>query len=267
VDHEATIRLNSAMINTHTWIGQTEKVFHPQADIANSFLRHGTNQLYISLSGNTEIGNRELVLLDYIKLKYWREYKTDRDYIKFEKPSNRPGGLFQFDVQGFSSPNVSVYKIGSSVFSNMQIEPFNIDGAAPWTVSFQDSVSSQAVRYYAVEENTKKSPKALRLDIPSDLKNPMHAANVIVISPYEFMESEGTLQLKALWESEGHVVKIVDVQDIYDEFNFGIVSAESIRDFLKHAYNNWNSHSFPCNALGEGSMTPVQHPTQYNLIP
>lgn len=270
VDHEATIRLNSAMINTHTWIGQTEKVFHPQADIANSFLRHGTNQLYISLSGNTEMGNRELVLLDYIKLKYWREYKTDRDYIKFEKPSNRPGGLFQFDVQGFSSPNVTVYKIGSSVFSNMQIEPFNIDGAAPWTVSFQDSVSSQAVRYYAVEENTKKSPKALRLNIPSDLKNPMNAANVIVISPYGFMESEGTLQLKALWESEGHVVKIVDLQDIYDEFNFGIVSAESIRDFLKHAYNNWNSPQLShVMLLGEGiDDTRDNSPSRkYNLIP
>ncbi|HQB98483.1 MAG TPA: C25 family peptidase propeptide domain-containing protein, partial [Candidatus Cloacimonadota bacterium] len=40
-DHEATIRLNSAMVNTHTWIGQTEQVFENQAEIPNSFLRHG----------------------------------------------------------------------------------------------------------------------------------------------------------------------------------------------------------------------------------
>ena len=269
-DHEATIRLNSAMVNSHSWVGQTEKIFYNQNPISNSFLRHGTNNVYISLSGNTEMGDREQVLLDYIQLKYWREYKTSRDYIKFEKPSHRPNGLFQFDIQGFSSPNVSVYKIGSSIFTNLQIEPFNIDGAAPWTVSLQDNVSSQAVRYYAVEESSKKSPKLMRLNTPSDLKNPMNAANMIVITPYEFMESEGTLQLKNLWQSDGHLVKIVDIQDVYDEFNHGIVSAEAIRDFLKYAYNNWNSPQLShVMLLGEGiDDTRDNSPSRrFNLIP
>lgn len=269
-DHEATIRLNSAMVNTHSWVGQTEKIFYNQVPISNSFLRHGTNNVYISLSGNTEMGDREQVLLDYIELKYWREYKTSRDYIKFEKPSFRPNGLFQFNIQGFSSPNVSVYKIGSSIFSNMQIEPFNIDGAAPWTVSIQDSVTSQAVRYYAVEENAKKSPKAMRLNIPSDLRNPLNSAKMIVITTYEFKASEGTLQMKNLWESEGNTVEIVDIQDIYDEFNAGIVSASAIRDFLSYAYNNWSipqlSHVM---LLGEGiDDTRDNSPSRkYNLIP
>lgn len=269
-DHEATIRLNQAMINTHSWVGQTEKIFEEQSPIANSFLRHGTNNVYISLSGNTVMGDREQVLLDYIELTYWREYKTSRDYIKFEKPSYRPNGLFQFDIQGFSTPQVSVYKIGSSIMSNLQIEPFNIGGSAPWTVSFQDSVSSQAVRYYAVEENSKKSPKAMRLNIPSDLKNPMHSANVIMISPYEFMASEGTLRLQNLWESEGHIVKIVDIQDLYDEFNSGIVSAEAIREFLQYAYNNWQSPQLShVMLLGEGvDDTRDNSPSRkYNLIP
>ncbi|MDD2543657.1 MAG: C25 family cysteine peptidase [Candidatus Cloacimonetes bacterium] len=269
-DHEATIRLNSAMINTQNWIGQTEKIFYNQAPISNSFLRHGTNNVYISLSGNTEMGDREQILLDYIELKYWREYKTSRDYIKFEKPSYRPNGLFQFDLQGFSTPNVSVYKIGSSIFSNMQIEPFNIDGAAPWTVSIQDSVSSQSIRYYAVEENSKKRPKSMRLNIPSDLKNPMNSANVIVISPYEFIGSEGTLQLKSLWESEGNIVSLVDLQDIYDEFNWGIVSAEAIKAFLDYAYQNWRSPQLShVMLLGEGvDDTRDNSPSRkYNLVP
>jgi len=269
-DHEADIRLNQAMINSHTWVGQTEKIFYNQTPISNSFLRHGTNNLYISLSGNTASGDREQVLLDNVEITYWREYKTDLDFIKFTKPSNRPNGLFQFEVQGFSSPNVSVYKIGSSIFTSLQIEPFHVDGGAPWTVSLQDSVSSQATRYYAVEENSKKTPKGMRLNLPSDLRNPMQAANVIVITPYEFVEAEGTLQLRDLWQSEGHQVKIVDLQDIYDEFNGGIVSAEAIQDFLRYAYNNWSmpqlSHVM---LLGEGvADTRDNSPSrQYNLIP
>ncbi|MDD2506550.1 MAG: C25 family cysteine peptidase [Candidatus Cloacimonetes bacterium] len=270
VDHDASIRINQAMVNTHSWIGQTEKIFLNKEPIANSFFHHGTNNVYISLSGNTTMLEKEQVMLDYIKLQYWREYRTDRDFIKFTKPIDRPNGLFQFDIGGFSSPNVSVYKIGSSVFNGLQIEPFTMDGTAPWTVSLQDSVSSNAVLYYAVEEGAKKSPKLLRMNLPSDLKNPMNSANVVVITPYQFMESEGTQMLTDLWSSEGHTVKTVDIQDIYDEFNNGIVSAEAIKDFLTHAYNHWRtprlSHVI---LLGEGiDDTRDNSPSRkYNLIP
>jgi len=269
-DHEATIRLNEAMVNNHTWVGQTEKIFENEEPIINTFLRHGTNNVYISLPGNTVSGEKEQVLLDYISLTYWREYRTNKDYMKFSKPSDRPNGLYQFDLQGFSSPNVSVYKIGSSVFSNLQIEPFSVGGGAPWTVSLQDSVTSQAVRYYAVEESAKKRPKALRLNIPSDLKNPIHAANVIVITPHEFMEAEGTVQLVDLWQSEGHIIKIVDVQDIYDEFNHGIVSTESIKEFLRYAYNNWSMPRLNYAILiGEGIADARDNSPsrKYNKIP
>jgi len=269
-DHEASVRLNQAMINTHTWIGQTEKIFVNQGPISNTFLRHGVNNFYISLSGNTVMGDREQVMLDWAEITYWREYKTDQNYIKFTKPSNRPGGLYQFEVSGFSTPDVSVYKIGSSIFNNLQIEPFNLEGDAPWTITLQDSVSSTAVRYYATTENLKRLPKACRLNIPSDLRNPGNQAEVIVVTPYQFTQSEGTLQLTNLWESKGYSTEIVDIQDIYDEFNNGIVSAESIKEFITYAYNNWSEPQLShVVLLGEGvDDTRDNSPSRiYNLIP
>ncbi len=269
-DHDATVRINQAMIGSHGWVGQTEKIFQTDETITNSFLRHGENSVYISLSGNTPSGEKEQVLLDYINLTYWREYKTDENFIKFTKPANRPVGLYQFEVQGFSSSDVSVYKIGSSIFSSLQIEPFNISGHAPWTVSFQDSVHSQSVEYYAVEESAKKSPKFMRLSLPSDLKNPMNAANVIIVTPYAFTLAEGTMDLVDIWESDGHTVKVVDIQDIYNEFNHGIVSADAIKDFFRYAYNNWSSPQLShAILLGEGiADTRDNSPSRkYNLIP
>jgi hypothetical protein len=38
---------------------------------------------------------------------------------------------------------------------------------------------------------------------------------------------------------QGLRVKVVDVQDIFDAFSYGITSAAAIRDFLSYAYNNW----------------------------
>ncbi len=269
-DHQATVRINQAMINSHTWVGQTEKIFYNEQPTPNSYFHHGTNHMYISLSGNTLSGNNEQVLLDYLELTYWREYKTNEDKIKFSKPSNRPPGLYQFEVSGFSNSDISVYKIGSSIFNSCQIEPFNVDGAAPWTVTIQDSVSSNVVQYYAVAESEKMIPKEFRLNIPSDLKNPGNAANVIMVGRWDFLRSEGADLLVNIWESSGHVVARVDYQDIFDEFNHGIRSAESLKELFTYAYNNWSSPQLThVVLLGEGvederDNSPAR---QYALVP
>lgn len=269
-DHEATVRINSAMINTQSWNGQTEKIFYNQNPVSNSFLRHGTNQLYISLSGNTVSGDREQVLFDYMELTYWREYRTSEDKIRFSKPSNRPAGLYQFEVTGFNDSNISVYKIGSSIFNNCQIEPFNLDGVAPWTVTLQDSVASNATLYYAVTDAQKLSPKELRLNLPSDLKNPSNQANVIMVGRRDFIWSEGADILVSNWEAANYIVARVDYQDIFDEFNHGIRSAESLKEFFAYAYNNWGSPQLThVLLLGEGvdderDFSPAR---QYALVP
>jgi len=47
--------------------------------------------------------------------------------------------------------------------------------------------------------------------------------------------------LVALRQSQGLEVKMVNVQDIYDEFSYGIPTPVAIRDFLSYAYTNWSS--------------------------
>jgi hypothetical protein len=46
--------------------------------------------------------------------------------------------------------------------------------------------------------------------------------------------------LVSLQQAQGLRVKVVDVQDIYDEFSFGMVTPQAIKDFLKFAYKSWH---------------------------
>jgi len=57
---------------------------------------------------------------------------------------------------------------------------------------------------------------------------------------------------------QGHRVKLVDVQNIYDQFNYGRLSAESIREFLIYAYENWPGTA-PTYVLlvGDGTYDPI----------
>ena len=146
---------------------------------------------------------------------------------------------------------------------------FNINWRCSRTVICK-IVMLRCRKIFAVTENKKKTPKNIRLNFPSDLKNPYLSADVVVITPRKFTDVEGTLQLKSLWESEGHTVQIVDVQDIYDEFNFGITGSEPIRDFIRYAYNNWSSPQInQVILLGEGvdDTRDNSYSRMYNLIP
>ncbi len=281
-DHHAVVRINSTMIGTKWWDGQSEQLFEDDAFLANSYLSHGENSLYISLAGDTG-ALQEQVLLDWIELTYWRLYQTDEDNIRFTKPANGAYGVYQFEVGGFESDDIYVYKIGSSLMENPTVEAFSETGGAPYTLKFQDDIEVDGLEYIALTGDQKKRAKFIHPNLPSNLKSPDHFANYLIITPQRFVENEGTLLYKQLWEQYGQSiygkpidVEIVAVEDIYDEFNNGIRSGDAIKDFIRYAYNNWN---LPENGgtdgithvllLGEGTYDERDDSVNryYNMIP
>ena len=269
LNHHAIVRINSSLIGNKTWAGQKEVLFENENPISNTNLNNGTNNLYISLPGVAGYAIAQ-ILLDYLELTYWREYKTSEDFIKFQKPSNKPLGLYQFEIENFSSSDISVYKIGSSYMENPQITSFTEAGDAPFKVTFQDSVFAENYQYLAITESMKKTPSKIIPDIPSNLKSNNNSADYVIITITDFANNEGTLLFKELRESEGHSVQIVKLEDIFDEFNFGIRSIEAMKDFVSYAYNNWSKPQLThILLLGDGlnDERDLSPDRQYNLIP
>ena len=48
----------------------------------------------------------------------------------------------------------------------------------------------------------------------------------------------------------GLKVEVVDIQDVYDEFNHGILHPRALRDFLSHAYHQWQRPAPALRAAG-----------------
>jgi hypothetical protein len=45
--------------------------------------------------------------------------------------------------------------------------------------------------------------------------------------------------LADFYRQRGLAVEVVDIQDVYDEFNHGISNPHALKDFLSHAYHSW----------------------------
>ena len=253
LDHHATVWINEQLVNSHRWRDQNEQIFVNRNNMANSILRHGTNELVIDLPGDTYMGDREMVYLDYFQITYWREYRTSNDFLRFSKPSNRPFGLYQFELRNFSEEEVFIYKIGSSIFHNITAMPLSELGLPPFTIKFQDYVNSDGIEYVALTERMKRRVHSFVPDFPSELRNPNQQADYLIVTSREFSQDEGTLLLKQIWESRGVTVQIVSVDDIYDEFNYGIVHPRAIKDFFTYAFINWEEPRFShVLLLGDG---------------
>ena len=84
-------------------------------------------------------------------------------------------------------------------------------------------------------------PHVARIDLdrPSTLARTDRQADYLMIAHPALVEAAE--QLAALHRGRGLAVEVVDVTDVYDEFRFGVVHPQAIRDFLAHAYHSWRA--------------------------
>lgn len=93
------------------------------------------------------------------------------------------------------------------------------------------------------------------------------SAHVLYIAPQPFHEA---LQpLKLLRERQGYIVKVVDIEDIYDAWSYGMVSPSAVRDFLGFAYKNWRNASGAAQPIaavlvGDGTRDPRDYEQKHN---
>lgn len=80
-------------------------------------------------------------------------------------------------------------------------------------------------------------PDEIVRDVPSHLHSPDNRADYIIITHRDLRAA--VEPLAELHRRRGLEVVVVDVQDIFDEFNGGIVHPRAIRDFLKLAWTSW----------------------------
>jgi hypothetical protein len=257
--HHSLVYINASQVGqaginqdgNFDWESQEERVI--TGTIGNNKLNNGKNTIYISMPGDTD-ATLDKILLDYIDITYWREYIPHDGLLEFNKPhsSKYPLGLYQFKLIGFQTSDIDVYKIGVSKLENVSIESTMPGGGPPFEVTFQDEVIDENTKYIALCNGKKLLPKLVTPDIPNlknyntgehyytYLQDPSNQANYILISKRDFLNCEVIPEFVSHWQEYGNIkVMPVALEDIFDEFNYGIRSVQAIKDFLKYAYNNW----------------------------
>ena len=234
------------------WVGQTIWAVETTGTqgIPNNILHHGENILTVLVPGDTPSGSTDIIMFNWFELTYLREYKADNGWIKFTRPEQGPTDrLYDFEIRNFPSSDILLYKIGSSRLIEYQM---NYDNQSDtYTLHFQDMIYGDE-EYIALTPENIKTPDYILIDTPSELTNPANQSEFIIITFSDFVDNPAVLELRDRRAENGAI--IIDVEDIYDEFNYGIQNPEAIKTFLTFAYYNWFEHApFSVLLIGDGS--------------
>ncbi|MGD2097955.1 MAG: C25 family cysteine peptidase [Desulfobacterales bacterium] len=203
----------------------------------------------LSADGNDSI------IVDYFEVSYRRDYVADSNQLKFAPDSGE-----RYLIDDFTDNALLAYDISDAANVAIFDNPV-IAGENPYSIAFEPAVYGD--QYLVVASSAISSPERLIIDNASTLSDTANGADYIIITHNDIGWDENGDQLPWLTdlvthrENQGLRVFVADIEDIYDEFNYGIAGPQALKDFLTFAYSNWTAPAPQYVLLvGDGTYDP-----------
>jgi uncharacterized repeat protein (TIGR01451 family) len=241
--HDVTVALNGSTLGDVNFIGQTEG--KARLTVSDGVLVNGTNTITLT----AQQGSNDISVVDYIDVSYRHTYTAEADQLKF---SANAGAAIT--VTGFSQPPTRLVDITNPlqpfavVFQTSTVAgTYSLSAQVPWT-------SSGTHWLLALADTQIGVPFSLLPHTPSNLHSVQRGAEIVMLTAPQFAQQ--VQSLAALRRAEGKSVAVVNVDDVYDEFNFGERTPYAIRNFLRTASTVWTQKPHYLLLGGDASVDP-----------
>ena len=232
--HHLRLYVNGQLIKDDIWQGRT--VYEGSAAFPHDYLHSGNNTIRIELLNDAPGQTIDQIYVDWIGLSYHRSLLAQADVLEFGRDQ---AGAWLYQIDGFTTSQLELYDI---------TDPFHVSrmtgwqavnmGGGQYRLQFGDTTTTPR-RYLAQAQAQRKKPLAITAKEPvkRPLTSSQNAADYLIIFHPDFGDAiKPLLDLRA---AQGYRTMAVSTQDVYDEFGYGMMSAEAIRDFLAYAYAHW----------------------------
>ncbi|MDZ7268261.1 MAG: C25 family cysteine peptidase [candidate division KSB1 bacterium] len=252
-DHHSQFWLNGTLLGEVFYNNNEEVLF--SVAFPSHVLREGKNAFELRELQDT--GARyDQIYLDWLEVSYWRTYVASDHFLNFRAPAGVNRGLARYQITNLHDEDILLFDRPSLQL----LTGFPVQAAGPgqFVVTFADSVRPGR-EYFIATAAARQRPAAILANQPSQLRASGNSAEYLIITHAEFLAAAERLAAYRR-QHDGLAVAVIDVTDIYDEFNFGIAHPAAIRRFLQHAYEHWQPPrpAVVC-FLGDASWDPKQN--------
>jgi hypothetical protein len=225
--HQTKVSLNGSLIREDSWNGDQEYI--QEMPVSNPLIE-GANTVTVELPGSNDS-----VYVNWLEVDYQRRLQAVEDALTFTVSGN---GRVQMAIGGLSQSTVEIFDI-TNPQQVKAVGGFQVaSNGAGYKATFEDNLSG-AKTYSVVTTGKIKSPDALKLWTPTSLKSSNNGADYILITARDYLSA--VAPLGTLRQEQGLRVATVAVEDIFNEFSYGLFDPQAIKDFLRYAYANWQT--------------------------
>ncbi len=233
-DHHTKIYLNDdGPVVDEIWDGKSRFAF--EVEIPQSELISGENQVvYVAMSALTS----DKILFDWFEIEFEREFIAEDDQIVYGMDV---AGSWQYQIEGFSTQDVAVLDI-----SNPSSPKFiMVDPPASGTLSYEvenlPGAEFIAAKWIDIEDTQ------IEYYDPPDFSS---EADYLLVTHQIF--TPALQALAAYRASQGISTQIIDIEDLYNQFNYGIYHPIAIKNFLRYTFSAWSNPPTYVVLVGDG---------------
>jgi uncharacterized repeat protein (TIGR01451 family) len=259
--HIISVALAGHDLGTMTLSGVDEKWF--TFTLPNSWLVNGTNNVTLT----SRNGDWDVSVVAKSRLTYQHLLRADNGAFDASVAGGRA-----ITIGGFGANTVRAFDVTDAAHPAELQTTVAADPQGGFAATFTSLAGAQRT-IMALDGSRVITPAELASNTPSSWSDTngnsngaKGAADFYIVSNKAFIPAAGTL--KAVRDKEGTNTAIVDVDDLYDEFNFGIRSPEAIRSFFQLT-TTWKRAPGAFMLLGDASLDPRNYlgAGAYDFVP
>jgi hypothetical protein len=240
--HKVNVLINDLLAGTISFVDETStnQIF----SFPSSWLIEGDNK--IKLVGVNS--SHDTTVAEYVRVTYAHTFCADGDSLQFSLKSNQ-----SVDVDGFSTTNIRVLDV-TDPSRVAEVRPAIAPGNAGFALTIPAFGRGKARRIVALPRSRVSQPAWLTLNQPSTLNSGSNAGNLVIVSFKDFLPA--LAPLVAQRTAQGYTVKLFDVEDVFDEFSYGVHTPQAIKDFISQAKASWSQSPSYLLLVGDASYDP-----------
>lgn len=228
--------LNDVLLTDYIWTSS-------HVTYTGNFLQNGTNTLKVV---ETTSGSQTLYF-DYYEISYTKNLKMENNHLALSLPQENVE--YTVHVSNVSNNELQIFQI-RDFFQTAKITNYDISGTSLSFNALSDTVGTQFcivsnggyIIPDVIEEKLKPLVYLNGTEIRSYLRDEATLANTeaIIITPEQFWDNAKELA-DVHYTNDNLNVLVVNINDIYDEFSWGLTDVVAVRYFLNYGYDYYAS--------------------------
>lgn len=224
-DHEVGVWVNGRKIGILDWDGQAP--VSKEIEVPGDLLSDGNLELELKVEKRKEPGTGNLfvdvILFNWLEVDYPRKDDFEKGQSRFAVDDHGEGGILDLHLPEKEEGWLYLDPVG-----RMKLGRGEQQVALP---------AGHSEDLFVVVDQGARPPVRLVEDRPSRLKVRDRQADYLMVTHKSLKEA--VRPLADYHRKKGLSVALIDVEDIFDEFNGGIPNPRSLHDFFSWAWHNW----------------------------